>query len=56
MQRKDYDLVKSEIQRLLNEIDTSFEPDKDYDISSDVFHAACNLRYVVNTLCHDLVL
>lgn len=55
MKRKDYNLVKSEIRRLLKEIDSSFEPNQFYDLNSDVYRSACNLRYVASVFCDDLV-
>lgn len=55
MRRKDYNLAKSEIRRLLKEIDGSFEPNHIYDLNSDVYRTACNMRYVVCVLCDDLV-
>lgn len=55
MKRKDYNLVKSEIRRLLKELDNSFEPSHVYDVDSEVYRTACNLRYVVRVLSDDLV-
>lgn len=55
MKRKDYNLLKSEIRRLLKELDNSFESNHVYDEYSDVYRTACNMRYVVGILCDDLV-
>ena len=55
MKRKDYNLAKSEIRRLLKDIDSLFEPNHVYGFNSDVYRAACNLHYVVSNLCDDLV-
>lgn len=55
MNKKDYNLAKSEIRRLLKELDISFEPNHIYGVDSDVYRIACNLRYVVGVLSDDLV-
>ena len=54
MKRKDFNLFKSEIRRLLKQIDDSFEPNQFYAESSKILHDAANLRYVVSVFCNDL--
>ena len=55
MKRKDFNLCKSEIRRLLKQIDTSFVPNHVYDKDSNLFHDAVVLRYVADVLCSSLV-
>lgn len=54
MKRKDFNLYKSEIRRLLKQIDDSFVPNHVYDEESKVSHDASALRFVVYTLYNDL--
>lgn len=55
MKRKDFNLLKSEIRRLLKQIDTSFVPNHVYDGASKVSRDAANLRYVADLLYKDLI-
>ena len=55
MKRKDLNLYKSEIRRLLKQIDRSFYPNHVYDKSSSICSDAADLRYVVDALCRDLI-
>lgn len=54
MKRKDFNILKSEIRRLLKQIDDSFVPNHVYDETSVILRDAANLRYVVSLLCNDL--
>lgn len=54
MKRKEFNLLKSEILRLLEQIDDSFVPNHVYDEYSAISRDAANLRYVVSLLCNDL--
>lgn len=54
MKRKDFNLCKSEIRRLLKQIDSSFVPNHVYDKDSNLFHDAAALRYVADVLCSSL--
>lgn len=55
MKRKDLNLYKSEIRRLLKQIDRSFSPNHVYDESSSIYSDAAALRYVADVLCRDLI-
>ena len=55
MKRKDFNLYKSEIRRLLKQIDDSFVPNHVYDEKSKVCCDAAALRFVVDTLYRDLI-
>lgn len=55
MIRKDFNLYKSEIRRLLKQIDDSFVPNHVYDEGSKVCLDVLALRFVVNTLYRDLI-
>lgn len=55
MKRKDMNLYKSEIRRLLRQIDRSFVPNHVYDKSSSIYTDAAVLRFVVDALCRDLI-
>lgn len=55
MKRKDLNLYKSEIRRLLKQIDRSFYPNHVYDKSSSICSDAAALRYVADALCRDLI-
>lgn len=55
MKRKDLNLYKSEIRRLLKQIDRSFYPNHVYDKSSSIYSNAATLRYVADALCRDLI-
>lgn len=55
MKRKDFNLYKSEIRRLLKQIDRSFYPNHVYDKSSSIYSDSATLRYVVDALCRDLI-
>lgn len=55
MTRKDLNLYKSEIRRLLRQIDRSFYPNHVYDKNSSIFSDAAALRYVADALCRDLI-
>lgn len=55
MKRKDYNIIKSELRRLLREVDRSFVPNHVYDKDSTLYRSACNLRYVADVLCSSLV-
>lgn len=54
MKRKDFNLYKSEIRRLLKQIDVSFVPNHVYDEDSRICCDAAALRYVASVLCNDL--
>lgn len=54
MKRKDMDLYKSEIRRLLRQIDNAFYPNHVYDKTASICSDAAALRYVVDALCRDL--
>ena len=55
MKRKVLNLYKSEIRRLLMQIDRSFYPNHSYDKSSSICSDAVALRYVVDALYRDLI-
>lgn len=55
MKRKDLNLYKSEIRRLLRQIDRSFYPNHAYDESSSICTDAAALRYVADALYRDLI-
>lgn len=55
MKRKDLNLYKSEIRRLLRQIDRSFDPNHVYDESSSICSDAAALRYVADVLFRDLI-
>lgn len=55
MKRKDMNLYKREIRRLLMQIDRSFYPNHVYDKTSSICTDASALRYVVDALCRDLI-
>ena len=55
MKRKDFNLYKREIRRLLKQIDDSFVPNHVYDETSNILRDAANLRYVASLLCNDLI-
>lgn len=55
MKRKDMNLYKSEIRRLLRQIDRSFCPNHVYDKTSSICSDAAALRYVADVLCRDLI-
>lgn len=55
MKRKDYNLFKSEISRLLKQIDVSFEPNYAYSKHSSLSCDVAILRFVVDTFYKDLI-
>lgn len=55
MKRKDLNLYKSEIRRLLRQIDRSFYPNHVYDESSSICSDAVALRFVADALYRDLI-
>lgn len=55
MKRKDYNLYKSEIRRLLKQIDVSFQPNYAYSKHSSLSCDVAALRFVVDTLYNDLI-
>lgn len=55
MKRKDMNLFKSEIRRLLKQIDCSFSPDHVYDKNASICSDVAALRYVVDALYRDLI-
>ena len=55
MKRKDMNLYKSEIRRLLRQIDSAFYPNHVYDTTSSICSDAAALRYVVDALYKDLI-
>ena len=55
MKREDYNLIKSEINRLLRQIDSSFEDDCTYSKDASIVRDVANLRYVVHCLYNDLI-
>lgn len=56
MKRKDYNLYKSEIRRLLKQIDVSFQPNYTYSKHSSISPDVATLRYVLDTLYNDLII
>lgn len=55
MKRREYNLYKSEIRRLLKQIDVSFIPNYAYSKHSSLSCDVAILRYVVDTLYKDLI-
>lgn len=55
MTTEDYNLFKSEIFRLLEQIDVSFQPNYAYSKHSSISCDVATLRYVVDTLYKDLI-
>lgn len=55
MKRKDLNLYKSEIRRLLRHIDRSFYPNHVYDECSSICSDAAALRFVADALYRDLI-
>lgn len=55
MKRKDYKIFKSEIKRLLREIDSSFLPNFTYRENSSLVRNVANLRYLVDGLYNGLI-
>lgn len=55
MKRKDFNVCKAELKRLLSAIDNSFVAGHVYDKSSSLYLDACSLRYVADCLCKALV-
>lgn len=55
MTRKDYYLFKSDLSRLLKQIDVSFQSNYAYSKHSSLSCDAAILRYVVDTLSKDLI-
>ena len=55
MKRREYNLYKSEIRRLLKQIDVSFQPNYAYSEHSPILCDVATLRFVVDTLYKDLI-
>ena len=55
MTSKDYNLFKSEIIRLMEQIDVSFKPNFCYTKHSSISCDVAALRFVVDTLYKDLI-
>lgn len=55
MKRKDYNMYRSELRRLLKKINDSFVPNHVYGKDSQIVCDVAALRFVANTLYEDLI-